>query len=76
MNANKINVQKHVANICFSIHNAHRAQHILVRMMKLPYSINFTFIHVFCFVLRGYIAPPGGFMAYRCTGLMVVHLLA
>lgn len=49
MNANKTNVQKHVANICFSIHNAHRAQHIPVRMMKLLYSINFTFIHVFCF---------------------------
>lgn len=47
MNANKTNIQKPVASIRFSLHTVHRAQYILVRMMKLLNEINFTLIRYF-----------------------------
>lgn len=72
MNANKTNIHKHVANICLSIHNVHRAQHTHLYCTGLT-SLSSMFYFI---LLRGYIAPPGGFMAHRCTGLMVVHCIS
>lgn len=76
MTANKTNTHKHVANMCFSTQCAPSPTRTCRHDETTVQDERHFNPWVLLVSLRGYTAPPGGFMVYRCSGLMVVHCIS